>query len=386
MTHNRIFIEQNRRTRHAVVDRKKQLIENQRVLAKKQDARIATGEWYPGRGVPSEAREIRPSVRSRRVRKKSLVLLVSFFMIFISLVPLLARLNTFIWEKKRVLQKESDLLYNTFLRREVNGGFFDSAQAAAVEADEARAAGYSIPTLRMVSYRVRAGDSLWSISQRLNVSIDSILTANSVSNVHYLNVGTVLSVPNMSGVFYTVKRGDNLSSISYAHGVDVNTIADVNDLKSSTIHQGQKLFLPGAVLNDWERASLMGTIFASPMRGRLTSRMGFRIDPFTGQRAYHTGVDIANKFGSPVAASQYGRVVFTGYKGNYGRTVIIAHPEGYQTLYAHLHRIDVKRGQAVRQGEKIGTMGNSGRSTGPHLHFEIHQNKKIIDPLKMLSH
>jgi murein DD-endopeptidase MepM/ murein hydrolase activator NlpD len=73
-----------------------------------------------------------------------------------------------------------------------------------------------------------------------------------------------------------------------------------------------------------------------------------------------------------------------GYRGNYGKTIIIAHQQGYTTLYGHLDKILVKRGQVVRQGEKIGTMGNSGRSTGPHLHFELRQYHRFLDPLKIL--
>jgi murein DD-endopeptidase MepM/ murein hydrolase activator NlpD len=122
-----------------------------------------------------------------------------------------------------------------------------------------------------------------------------------------------------------------------------------------------------------------------PVKGRLTSNMGFRIDPFTKRRAYHAGIDIANRIGTKVTAAQYGKVIFSGYRGNYGKTVIIRHPDGYKTLYAHLYKINVKRGQAVKQGEVIGSIGSSGRSTGPHLHFEVHQNGKVLDPRKVLS-
>jgi murein DD-endopeptidase MepM/ murein hydrolase activator NlpD len=86
-----------------------------------------------------------------------------------------------------------------------------------------------------------------------------------------------------------------------------------------------------------------------------------------------------------VRAAQYGRVSFTGDYGGYGKTVIIVHPDGYRTLYAHLNRIVVQKGQAVKMDEKIGTLGNTGRSTGPHLHFEIHRYGKIIDPLKIMK-
>jgi murein DD-endopeptidase MepM/ murein hydrolase activator NlpD len=112
--------------------------------------------------------------------------------------------------------------------------------------------------------------------------------------------------------------------------------------------------------------------------------MGFRIDPFTKKRAFHAGIDIANRTGTPIYASQTGKVVFTGYKGNYGKTVILSHQQGYTTVYGHLDEILVKKGQTVRQGARIGTLGNTGRSTGPHLHFEIRRYRRVIDPLKTL--
>jgi len=432
MAHNKIFIEQKLIPELPIVDRKKELIQSQRIFSKRPGQKISENagarkyrDWVSLTNAVREPKstflknDVRknrffrnkfplnnirvnmirgnrgrvyktalqnqsagPNVSLFRLNKRSLLLLFSCFLISISIVPLLIRFNSFVWEKKRILEGENDLLYNVFLLEGVDNEGADAGTGPNATADWSRQV--APPSLRVATYMVRPGDSLWSISQKFNVSIDTLLTANTVKNVHYLRVGGVLRIPNMSGVFYTVKRGDNLSHIATKYSVRVNEIADVNDLDSSTIHEGQNLFLPGASLGDWERASLMGTIFKFPTRGRITSRIGFRTDPFTHRRAYHTGVDIANSIGTPVYASQYGRVVYTGYKGNYGKTVIIAHPEGYRTLYAHLHKIYVKRGQAIRQGEKVGLLGNTGRSTGPHLHFEIHQNRKILDPLKIM--
>jgi murein DD-endopeptidase MepM/ murein hydrolase activator NlpD len=181
-----------------------------------------------------------------------------------------------------------------------------------------------------------------------------------------------------------VKLGDSLSSITVRYGVDLNKLVDVNDLDSSVIYVDQRLFIPNARLSNWERAQALGTLFKYPARGRLTSKLGFRIDPFSKKRAYHAGIDLANRIGTPVVASQSGKVSYVGYRGNYGKTIILVHQQGYTTLYGHLNKILVKRGQVVRQGEKIGTIGNSGRSTGPHLHFEVRQQRRYIDPLTLL--
>ncbi|MFW6139173.1 MAG: M23 family metallopeptidase, partial [Spirochaetota bacterium] len=181
-----------------------------------------------------------------------------------------------------------------------------------------------------------------------------------------------------------VKKGDSLFSISRKYDANVNKVADINDLPSSLITVGQRIFIPGASLTAWQRAEAIGNIFENPTQGRIASRMGFRKDPFTRRIAYHAGVDIANTVGTRVCAAQFGRVIFTGYKGDYGKAVVIAHPQEYTTLYAPLDKITVRRGQSVSRGETIGRMGNTGRSTGPHLHFEVHQHNKLIDPLKMV--
>jgi murein DD-endopeptidase MepM/ murein hydrolase activator NlpD len=236
----------------------------------------------------------------------------------------------------------------------------------------------------MKTYVVKKGDSLFSVAKRFSISIDAILSINNMRDASILRIGTVLKIPNMTGVYYSIRKGDSLSSITTRYRVDMNKLVDVNELESSVIYVGQKLFIPGAALSDWERAEALGTLFKYPARGRLTSRMGFRIDPFTKRRAYHAGIDIANRIGTPVHASQSGKVIFSGYKGTYGKTVILSHQQGYSTVYGHLDKILVKKGQVVRQGDKIGTVGNTGRSTGPHLHFEIHRQRRIIDPLKLL--
>ncbi len=112
---------------------------------------------------------------------------------------------------------------------------------------------------------------------------------------------------------------------------------------------------------------------ARPVIGRnwQTSRFGYRRDPFTGRRAFHTGYDYAAARGTPVVAAATGIVIYAGRLGNYGKAIRISHGDGVSTLYAHLHAIDATSGQYVRRGEVIGKVGNTGRSTGPHLHYEV---------------
>ena len=121
--------------------------------------------------------------------------------------------------------------------------------------------------------------------------------------------------------------------------------------------------------------------FIMPTTGRITSRFGYRNHPILRRRILHSGVDIANSVGTAVKAARNGRVIFAGVKGTYGNTIIIDHGKGIKTLYAHLSRINVSNGSVVSQGNKIGSMGSTGRSTGRHLHFEIQKNGTAVNPL-----
>ena len=308
---------------------------------------------------------------------KGIIYISIFIASFLLMLPFLISVRSTIWEKREPVQVADDILYTQFL---ING-----IENPKIIIKKGKIENYYLPQFRLIKYKVKRGDSLFGIAQKFNTTIDAIITANRLKNAYYLAINRRLYVPNIPGIFYTVKRGDNLSKIANKYHISINKIADINDLSSPIIKKGQKIFIPNASLSNWERAIALGNIFKTPTRGRLTSRMGFRIDPFTGKIAYHPGIDIANRIGTPIYAAQLGRVIFTGYRGGYGKTIILAHPKGYVTLYGHLSRILVRRGQIVRQGQLIGKMGSTGRSTGPHLHFEIHQNGKLVNPLEMIK-
>jgi murein DD-endopeptidase MepM/ murein hydrolase activator NlpD len=125
---------------------------------------------------------------------------------------------------------------------------------------------------------------------------------------------------------------------------------------------------------------------ANPAPGRsISSTFGVRKDPLLGMPAHHSGMDFRAPVGAPARASAAGKVVKAGWNGGYGRMVEIEHSGGFTTRYAHLSKIGVKEGQAVSRGEEIGKVGSSGRSTGPHLHYEIRRNGEAIDPLRFLK-
>ena len=122
-----------------------------------------------------------------------------------------------------------------------------------------------------------------------------------------------------------------------------------------------------------------------PVAGQtMTSRFGPRTDPFNRRRAMHSGIDFRARTGHPVLATGSGRIVKAGPNGGYGRFIEIDHGNGVTTRYAHLHRINVRVGQRVDAGQRIGSVGSTGRSTGPHLHYEVRKRGKAIDPLKFI--
>lgn len=242
----------------------------------------------------------------------------------------------------------------------------------------------NIAALRFSRYKVRQGDTLSLIAQRFGLTVDTLISFNGIQDARFLKVGGVLTVPNASGLKYRVRRGDSLSGLAKRFGVALNELLDWNALDSSLIHPGQELFIPNARLSEMELNRVFGRLFILPASGRISSRFGVRVDPLTGVSRFHNGIDLAGPIGTPVAAAMSGKVVMIGFNPNFGRYIILNHPEGFQTLYGHLDSFLVRKGQRVKQGESIGLMGNSGYSTGSHLHFSIFYRGEPVDPFRYL--
>ncbi|MES2810221.1 MAG: M23 family metallopeptidase [Bacteroidota bacterium] len=136
--------------------------------------------------------------------------------------------------------------------------------------------------------------------------------------------------------------------------------------------------------------SLVSAVGFTPMGyprvSSMTSRFGFRSDPFSsGHAEFHPGLDFTGKRGDNARVTANGRVVSAGWSGGYGNCVRVAHTNGYETLYGHLSKITVKEGQRIKVGDKVGEIGSTGRSTGPHLHYEVRQNGRPVNPAKFLT-
>lgn len=241
-----------------------------------------------------------------------------------------------------------------------------------------------VPVLETQTYKMQKGDMLSAIANRYNLTLGTLISFNGIKNVRKVGAGTTLVIPNSDGILYTVVKGDSLSGIARNNKVAYETILEANKLSTPVVTPGQKLFLPGATLSNWELRQASGELFIYPTRGYITSRFGTRRDPFTGVRTFHNGVDLANSLGTPVRASMAGTVTDTGFNSSYGNYVVISHEGGFQTLYGHLKSFSVKEGQSVAQGQQIAQMGNTGYSTGSHLHFSIFKWNKALNPLNYL--
>ncbi|MDR0403098.1 MAG: M23 family metallopeptidase [Treponema sp.] len=241
-------------------------------------------------------------------------------------------------------------------------------------------------TFSWENYTVRQGDTVEGISRRFGLSLDAIIASNNIRNVRRgLIAGEKIRIPNMDGIPYTVKAGDNFNKIAASMDVPLEAVLDANDIQSGAISPGTVLFIPGARMKSEDLRQALGELFIYPVQGRITSAFGWRIDPFTRTRLYHAGMDLSSRAGTPVKAAAAGRVSATGYNAVYGNFVIVTHNGVYQTMYGHLSKILVSRGRYVGQGDIVGQVGSTGRSTGPHLHFAVYKNERAINPLEILN-
>ncbi len=242
-----------------------------------------------------------------------------------------------------------------------------------------------------LQHQVKQGETLTGIAQKYNVSMKSIAQANKFKNNDYdsLQIGQKLTIPGVTktanaggsieGTVYTVEQGDSLYSIAKRYNVEdwrqlqkTNAITNPKHLKP-----GQQILIPSEV-----------TIgFLKPLKVPLvvTSHYGYRHHPITRRYRLHEGIDFRASIGTRVYASKTGIVTYAARKSGYGKIVIIQHNDNYSTSYGHLSRIRVSKGDVVRQGQVIGLSGNTGFSTGPHLHFEVRYKGRSENPARHLK-
>ncbi len=238
-------------------------------------------------------------------------------------------------------------------------------------------------------YVVHKGDTITQIAEIFDVSVNTILWANDLKKGAPLKEGDTLFILPVSGVQHTVAKGETLQSIAKKYKVDIETVTSFNGLeKSAVLAVGDELIIPDAQMPNDDVPSSSGSKSSGgyfTASTPLTNVSGYFINPVPElkRRSQNShgpgkrGVDLAAPTGTRVLAAAEGTVLLArdGWNGGYGKFEIIQHPNGTKTLYAHLSQIGVKTGAQVNQGDLIGLVGNTGKSTGPHLHFEVFNAK-----------
>ncbi|MDR1741836.1 MAG: LysM peptidoglycan-binding domain-containing protein [Synergistaceae bacterium] len=262
------------------------------------------------------------------------------------------------------------------------------------------AARQKVVPLTTKTYTVKQGDSLWSIAGAENLELDTIIGSNSLKSSDTLQPGMKLRIPNQDGIFYTFKRGDTIGAVAQRYRVEVDRIKKVNPmLDLPSLVAGREIFLPDArpdAVTEPEREPAKKAAKASaapkssrfyrwPVMGRINSPFGWRRHPVTRRRDFHTGLDIKANRGVSIRSARGGKVVYAGWMGGYGKIVVLEHDNGQSTFYAHCSSLLVKPGTKVEAGKNIAKVGATGRATGPHLHFEVRNGNKPVNPLKYLK-
>ncbi|TGN17059.1 LysM peptidoglycan-binding domain-containing M23 family metallopeptidase [Leptospira idonii] len=230
--------------------------------------------------------------------------------------------------------------------------------------------------LKYYRYKVKKEDNFFKIMARTGMDLETLSSVNELSSPHDLAPGMILEIPNMRGTFHPEGTPNSESS-----KMELSKKYSIPEEKLQYDESRGKWFVPGVMMGKVEKSFFYGSGFFMPLvEARLTSGFGKRNDPFTKKETFHGGVDLAAKQGSDVLASQDGTVEFLGVNGGYGKLIILKHSLGYETRYGHLSAYEVKHGDTVKKGQKIGEVGMTGRATGPHLHFEIRRNSKRQKP------
>lgn len=228
-------------------------------------------------------------------------------------------------------------------------------------------------------YTVRDGDTLSSIANMFGVSSNTILWANDIKRGTALRPGSVLTILPVSGVRYTVKRGDTVASLAKKYKADEDDIASFNEI-SGGLTVGDVIMIPHGTQPEAEAPKKKSSTAKIALKNPVgSSAAGSFLRPLLGgikTQGIHgyNAVDFGTPVGSRVIAAATGEVVISkqgGWNGGYGSYIVIKHANGVQTLYAHLSETVAGVGASVAAGEVIGYSGNTGRSTGPHLHFEV---------------
>lgn len=255
------------------------------------------------------------------------------------------------------------------------------------------------PRESAIDYAVQSGDTISTIAANFGISVNTILWENDLNAYSLIRPGNKLVILSASGVSHKVARGDTLAAVALKYGIESNVIMEANKLASAEmLSVGQKLFVPGGKKTYYSAARSSSNVSAvsiikdlfkpQDLKNSASNKLawptaGARMTQYFSWR--HHGLDIANKTGTPIYACDSGTVEVAGWGIGYGNQIVVDHGGGRKSRYAHLSKFYVKKGETVKKGEAIAAMGSTGRSTGPHLHFEYIINGIKYNPLNYLK-
>lgn len=259
-----------------------------------------------------------------------------------------------------------------------------NAMGGAAEAAPKPPAGFRTHTLQ-------EGETFSDVVTRYGLSTDALVGANpDISSLDTLPAGIELLIPPSEGLVITLQRGENIRELLETHNISVLEFMKVNNIQSPLeLRAGKMLFLPGVkpqtALDRLAKVREEENRYLWPVQGRITSYFGRR-NLGMGTASFHRAIDVAAPTGTSITAARSGTVTYAGWSDRgYGNLVKIQHQDGDETWYAHQSEILVSVGQYVKQTEVIGLVGSTGLSTGPHLHFELHEKGTAVDPLAYLK-
>jgi len=246
------------------------------------------------------------------------------------------------------------------------------------------------PGVKLQIHRLSPGQSYWDISLKYNISINTLIAANPFLNSFIAHKDIEIVVPSENGVLFAFddvfdvwrmkKRLNYKGKISGEYLPTIFKIFSTDDIRFVFFKNAK----PVIVNNSIEMLYSLKNIFMSPIKGYYSSLFGARRNSIYRRSNFHNGVDIMSKRGTPIRPARKGIVTYTGWRGGYGKTIIIQHHDGYATLYGHCSAIKIKKGRWVTKNDIIGLVGSTGRSTGPHLHFTVMRHGNAINPLLLI--
>ena len=237
---------------------------------------------------------------------------------------------------------------------------------------------------RISIYTVQEGDTLSFIASDFGVSINTIIWANNIQNINSIKPGNELKIPPVSGVIHKVKKGETVASVAKKYAASEEKIVEFNGLpKDGSLQIDDELIVPDGKMTSQNIANYSNSVVKR--FAYLPSLGDYYMTPSTGRNwgTIHgrNGVDIANSCGTPIYAAADGSAAIAdgvGWNGGFGKFIKLVHPNGTETIYAHSSKLLINKGENVQKGQLIALIGTTGRSTGCHLHFEVHGAKNPL--------